>query len=227
MRLVTRAELARHAGCTAMAVTQACKVRLAKAVHGKRVDIDHPAVRAWLKKRGHELPEPAASEVVPAPAALASGPRGAQMAPVRTPEGIEDIHGFEDLTLREIVTRYGSMSVHSDWLDMRRKQVQIREREIKNFELEGRLIPREGVRVHVIGVIDGAFRRLLQDAPKTLARRIYAMAHAGESVEAAEELVRDTVTSLLRPVKEAAARVLRAPGTTATGGVIPSRGGGT
>jgi hypothetical protein len=217
MRLVTRSELARHAGCTSVAVTLACKGRLKDAVRGNRVDLDHPKVQAWLKKRGREAPAPPPSEVLPAQLAPAPGPRGAQTAPVRTPEGIEDIHGFEDLTLREIVARYGSMSVHSDWLDMRRKQTQIREREIKNHELEGKLIPREAVRVHVFGLIDGAFRRLLQDSPKTIARRVYAMARAGEPVEKAEELVRDSISSLLRPLKDGAARVLRA-GSAPRGG---------
>lgn len=222
MRLVTRAELARHAGCTRMAVTAACKERLAKACHGAKVDIDHASVRAWLKKRGRDLPAPPPEEPAAPKSEPPARPRAAQNGQIRAPTGIEDIDGFEDLTLREIVARFGSMSVHSDWLDMRRKQTQIRERELKNHELEGKLIPREAVRVHVFGVIDGAFRRLLQDAPKTIARRVYAMAKAGESVDIAEALVRDTVSSLLQPVKDAAARVLRAP----PGSVVP-RGGTT
>lgn len=229
MRLVTRAELARHLGLTTNAVTVACRERIKDACVRNRVDIDHPLVAAWItkqaRKRRHDqalgegpaaAPEPPDEPTLPLGGAPQPGeivaaprPRPAADVPPAQPQGIEDVEGFEDLTLREIVTRYGSMSVHSDWLDMRRKQTQIREREIKNYELEGKLIPRDAVRTHVFGAIDQTFRRLLQDFPKTMARRVYAMAKAGEPVEKAEDLARDALASQLKPMKEQAARALR------------------
>lgn len=234
MRLVTRAELGRHLGVTTNAVTIACRERIADACVGQRVDIDHASVQAWIRKRRRGQSELDAEPSPGAQEALYTRPSADQNSVPRTPDGIEDVHGFEHLTLREIVSRWGGMSVHSDWLDMRRKQTQIRERELKNYELEGKLIPREAVRVHVFGIIDGAFRRLLQDSPKTIARRVYAMAKAGEDVGKAEELVRDSMTSVLQPLKDSAVRALRearsAPreddagdGTTEPGPVLPPR----
>ena len=75
----------------------------------------------------------------------------------------------------------------------------IREKELRNWEVEGKLIPRDGVRTHVFGAVEGANRRLLRDAPKTIARRLYAMAKSGASVEEAEQVVREIVGSQLRP----------------------------
>lgn len=218
MRLVSRAELGRHLGLTTVAVTIACRSRIKDACVKNRVDLDHPLVVEWLRKRNRLTPEAPATEPQPASDALAARPRADVETVPAMPNGIEDVHGFEDLTLREIVARYGTMSVHSDWLDMRRKQTQIREREIKNFELEGKLISREGVRVHVFGAIDQTFRRLLQDFPKTMARQVYAMAKAGEPVEKAEDLARDRLSSQLKPMKEQVARALRAQ----SGGVARS-----
>lgn len=47
-QLVTRAQLARMAGVTRGAVTQACGGRLAAACSGRLVDTAHPAVVGWL-----------------------------------------------------------------------------------------------------------------------------------------------------------------------------------
>lgn len=46
--LVTRAQLARLAGVSRPAVTQACRDRLAAACEGRCVDTKHPSVVAWL-----------------------------------------------------------------------------------------------------------------------------------------------------------------------------------
>ncbi len=106
------------------------------------------------------------------------------------------------------------MTAHADWLDMRKTQVDIREKELKNGALEGKLVPRDWVMTHVLGAVERAFKQLLQDAAKTIARRLYGMAKAGASTEEAEQVVRDIISANLRPAKETAARAARskAPG---------------
>lgn len=231
-RLVSRAELARLAGVSGAAVTKACKGQLAAACEGKRVDIDHEAVRRYLEGKG--AAPPSAEPASPSDAGdHGFGPEAPPSSPVRSkaqrrrpaPETSEppaarfvtsidqldqsDIDRMEDLTLREITDRFGTVTAFKDWLDARKKLSDIREKDLKNEEAEGQLIARDLVEHHVFGAIENANRQLLADAPKTIARRLYAMARSGATMEEAERVVRDIISSQLRPVKATAARVLR------------------
>lgn len=120
-----------------------------------------------------------------------------------------DVEQYADWTLRQIADQFGTVIAFKDWLDARKKQVQIREKELRNSEIEGTLISREAVRTHLFSHIDETNRRLLQDVPKTIARRVYALARSDTPVEDAERLVREILSSELRPVKERVARTLR------------------
>lgn len=146
--------------------------------------------------------------------------RPAQKAPPRIesePGDAEDDPGDADdvealigqLTIDEVVRRFGTRAKFRAWLDARKKLEDIREKELKNDETLGRLIERELVKTHVFGAIEAGNRRLLGDTPKTLARRLYALAKSGAPVEEAEAVVREVISSQLQPVKATAARVLR------------------
>jgi hypothetical protein len=93
---------------------------------------------------------------------------------------------------------------------LRKRRAEVERLELANAEASGRLIPREPVKRHIFGVLDAAFRRLLIDAPKTAARRVYALCRCGESIEVAERAITDINSSHLRHVKETAVRNLRA-----------------
>ncbi len=56
-RLVTRTELARIAGVSRMAITKATRAKVGPALVGDHIDVDHPAVAAYLASRGVELPQ--------------------------------------------------------------------------------------------------------------------------------------------------------------------------
>lgn len=239
-RLVSRAELSRIAGVSDVAVSKACKGPLAPACRDKRIDLDHPVVAAYLQRKGRAAPKAAAAptpsapkgarrSVVP-PAGRREPPKRVPAAPAAPtehgldpvvkdgPSGVEDIDRYANMTLREISQRFGSMSVHRDWLEMRKRQVDIQEKEIKNRELAGKLIPRELVRAHVFGAIEEANNRLLSDAARTITLRLFEMAKSGTAVEAAETTVRELLGAVLHPVKERAARVLRRAAKMASAG---------
>lgn len=238
-KLVSRAELSRIAGVSDVAISKACKRALAPACVGVRVDLDHPAVVAYLQRRAApEQPAPTANRPAPAkqPASAAASRRVPPKQPVKAqpdrpspdhqprdqrapsahaqqmpkpPKNVEDIDQYGHMSLHDIAQRFGSMTAHADWLDMRKTQVDIREKEIKTGALEGKLVPRDWVMTHVFGALERAFKQLLQDAPKTIARRIYGMAKAGASTEEAEKVLREIISSNLRPAKETAARAAR------------------
>lgn len=217
-RLYTRADFARLAGVSGAAVTKACKGQLAPASVAKRIDVDHPAAVAYLE--GHGVSPPVAIHARPEPFAAESPlrdrgdlrdarpSRGAPDQPLDA-SSEPDIESLADLTLRELIERYGTETQFKDWLDALKKIEDIREKRLKNEETEGRLIERELVKTHVFGAIEASNRRLLGDAPKTIARRVYAQAKSGTTLEEAESTVREIISSQLRPVKATAARVLR------------------
>jgi post-segregation antitoxin (ccd killing protein) len=50
MKLTTKSDLARRANCSAATVSRAVKTTLAAAMVNDRVDVDHPAARAFVDK---------------------------------------------------------------------------------------------------------------------------------------------------------------------------------
>lgn len=233
-RLVTRAEFARLDGISAMTVTRYCRTRFADACIGSRLNLDHPTIAGYLADRAAISPRTAARpappptpelESVAAPTAEPTAPQPpppspADLTPLPRPsspvrvDGLDptdrvDVEKYADWTLRQIADVFGTVTAFKDWLDARKKQVSIREKELKNWESEGLLISREAVRTHVFGHIEGVNRRLLQDVPITIVRRVYALARSDTPPEDAERLVREILGSELRPVKEKAARALR------------------
>lgn len=224
-RLVTRSELSRIAGVSPAAITKACKNALTPACDGSRVDLDHPATVAYLASKGRAptaaAPAPkkrGSKTTTPRPKPGAPAKRKRSETPEETPEaeleevaaeGMREIDGLEHLTLEKLVTQYGTLTRFRDWLEARKKLADLRSAELKNDEAQGRLIDRELVRSHVFSALEAGNRRLLGDTPKTIARRLYALARSETAVEEAEQVVREILSSQLRPVKAAAARALR------------------
>lgn len=211
---------------------------LREACQGDRVDLDHPAVAAAYPRAvnpatgGAQLAAGApTAPAKPAPRKVAAPTAPAQPAPspqaatdgAPTSQGPDELAeeilalgpevSKEDLlrltrALRPIVNRHGTRRAFKDWLGALKDLEDIRKRRLDNEETEGRLISRELVKTHVFGAIEGSHRRLLGDAPKTIARTMYGMAKSGEPLEAAEERVRELISTVLKPVKATANRVV-------------------
>lgn len=220
---VSRAELARRAGVSRSAITKACKKRLADAVlPSGMVDVAHPTVVEWARARGlhpDQLRDPGSVVVGPWPVEPSTDTEAEQddeeileadratLRAARSTDPADDL--LLDMTFREISDEHGSQDGFGFWLDARKKWAEIRKLELANADKAGRLIARDFVKTHVFGAIEGANRRLLSDSPKTIARRIYALARAEAPIEEAEKVVRELISSQLRPVAATAARVLR------------------
>ena len=50
MRPITKANIAKHAKCSAATVSRAVKAELRGALIGDRVDLDHPATRRFIER---------------------------------------------------------------------------------------------------------------------------------------------------------------------------------
>jgi phage terminase Nu1 subunit (DNA packaging protein) len=148
---------------------------------------------------------PAAPAPAPARPAAAPRPPASSVDPGDDPT---DVDHYLDMTLREILRKHGTLTTFRDLLAARKQMSDIEEKNLKNAERTGRLIPREFVRVHLLSHVATAYRRLLQDTAPTLARRMYAMCRAGTPVEEAEQLARDLMGGQLKQAKDQIKRVL-------------------
>jgi len=222
-RLVSRAEFARLCKVSKAAITKACAKSLAAACQADRINVDHAAAVAYRKVRDaaadaaptpHKKPArtrrraptaPRKTTRKKPPAPTEARPKAEPGEPAATDDELDAYAGM----LRPLVERFGTSRTFLDWLKASKEIELIRARKLENDETEGRLISRDFVATHVVKLVDACWRRLLQDAPKTIARRIYALAKTQEPVESAERVVTEIIASLLEGLKTTAAKLVR------------------
>jgi hypothetical protein len=235
-RLVSKLEFAARAGVSKPAISKALKGELRAALVGERLNIDHPAAAAYLRKHGKATGKPATARAPTrkrkapraAPAAPTEGahldeeqlaeptePRpGARSAPqLKNGQELEILvaHGYEDLTIREVAERWGTLTGYADFVDVRKTISETTKVDLQNEEKRGSVISREMVHKSIFGALDGMFSRLLGDMPRTITGRLYALAVSGAPREQAEQETRNLISSQLLPVKARAAKALREP----------------
>lgn len=139
--------------------------------------------------------------------------QAAQLDPGPLDDGLldipADIQMFADMTLRELVERFGTDVRFSDWLSATQKIEAINEKRLKNAETEGRLVSRALVKSAVIDRIDAVFVRMLTDGASTIASRCQAMAKAGSDLTELRAMVEDQLGAFIRPAKVKMSEALR------------------
>lgn len=230
-RHVKPSALAGMVGVSKQAISKQCKKSLAPAMVGALVDLDHPLVVAYMRDRGVKAPAPPR-----APTKSAKAARAAPSAPTGSDDfedfGRSDPTGYrpnldaddpaaqfvlgspEDLEavgemLRPLIERFGTDEGCKNWLIALREKENIRAKRLGNEETEGQLIPREFVFVHVIALLEELSKRLLGDLPKTLVRRLFAMAHSGSTTADGEREAREAISSHLETVNAKIAKTIR------------------
>lgn len=228
--LVSKAELARRAGVSEAAINKACKVILKSAVDGKRLNINHPDVVQYLKR--HDAPPPViATASTPAPAIVPPPPppnipgiaseqakrkhdpakakkKASAPADDQIYEIPDDILKFAEMSLRELVQRFGTDIRFCDWLKATQTIEAINEKRLKNAATKGELVSRHLVKIGIIDPVDQALNQLLSDGVKTIARRVTAMHDAGRPLDDVEKFVSDQISSFIRPMKAKVKRTL-------------------
>lgn len=201
---ITRSEFARRAGVSRNSVSKAARGKLKPAMKGDRLDPEHPAAVEYLERHTngaerHKSPQPASN---------------GEEAPQQTtlvPAVIHDesnLGAYADMTIREVVRRFGTERAFKDWLEAHKKIEDVEEKRIKNMELRGELVRRDFVVHTVFSAWEDSNRRLLSDVPRTVTARLYAAALSGIAKEESEEVVKDLISEALVAVKEAATRNL-------------------
>lgn len=151
-------------------------------------------------------PVPTAQEAVDDGAETSDAGSG----PVRiVSHDVTDVSAVADMTIRQVVAKWGTVTAFKDWLLSLRMIADVHAQNLKNAQADGKLISRDLVTTRIMGALESSNRRLLTDAPKTIARELYAAARANVPLEEGEQRVRRVIESQLRPAREAASRALR------------------
>ncbi len=216
---IAKADAARAKGVTRGAVTHACEQggQLHDALLSDgRIDSGSEAYKAWLS--GKAIDRAPTKPTKSGPSKPAAPTRPTAKAPKAKPAPTEpqvpapkDISELEDLkaSLAPLVEKFGTVTAFKDWLAAIRAIETILEKHLSNEQAMGRLISHELVQAHVTGALVTLCRKLLTDAPKTIARRLAGHFASKGTVEEAERIVRENLGSQINPVKAKVVRVLR------------------
>lgn len=151
--------------------------------------------------------------VVRGTAALKENKKKASLEAINSGEVIhvipDDIRDFADMTLRELIQRFGTEVAFVDWLNAVKRIEDINEKRLKNAATQGELVSRTLVKKGVIDPIESAHLKLLTDGSKTIARRVTAMHSAGTDLGDIENFVTDQISSFIRPMKAKIRRSLK------------------
>ena len=221
---VTQSELATRKRCTRQAVSKQVKgaLRVALLSDGL-IDAEHPAVVEWLKVRTDGAPTPTTKPATRAPAiptSLRKGGRPALRLPTEdgpteriraefpddgTPGGMDRLL---DLRLRDFEAEGSTNKEALGWVDLKKRIEEVRKLRLDNDETEGKIIHRDGVVTHTLGLVDLVFNRLLGDVPRTLTSTISACAKSGTPAEEVERTIRSIISGALRDLKTSAIKRL-------------------
>jgi hypothetical protein len=218
LKEVTTKQFAEMSGLSPGTVSNALNRPGGKLVEAKlgrgRIQIDHPAARAYLesaarlaagyaagrKKRGRGSPnhgkEPVTTEEVQAIL---------ETLPV-------DIRDVGELTVNEVVKRHGTAAAFVEFLKAVEKIERIHKVKLENALDEGTVVSRDLVQRGVLEPFDLCFQRLLADGARAIATRVADMARAGESNEACEAFVSERLTDFIKGTKATAGRALEGGG---------------
>jgi hypothetical protein len=186
---------------------------------GGRVDRGHPAVENWMamavigsddEPTGSAKPGDSEPSKPTAPGKT-QGNRASRQTGQRDLSRDENgfFPGLYGYTHKQVAERFSTFTEVADIVDLHYKTEQSRKLWLSNEVAEGKLIERERVRTHVLGFVEASHKRILSDAPKTIASRLLALSKSGASLEECEKFARETLGAILRPARDSATRNLR------------------
>ena len=186
----TKASIAKRYGLSPQRVGQLANGVLAPALvqGGRVIDTEHPVFREWARKRTVRMEEDLSDQ-------------GARLAEGSINEVPADIEPYADMSVREVIERFGTDVRFFEFLKAVEKIEAIREKRIRNSEREGKLVARDLVMRALVGPIEAAHSGLLQDGVKTIAARVHVLVQSGSTVLEVEQFIREYMSSFIRPVK--------------------------
>lgn len=177
-----------------------------------KIDAEHGLVREWLATHNvYELPGVGA---IPTPQAVKNAqtakpkvsPRTRNNAPpatIQTRIGSHEIEDLENLTVREVMIRYGSIDGFKRFVESLKNIAEYKFREMRVQLQRGELIERDAVSGQIFPLIDVAFSRLVSDVPDTLSKLVVARVESGGpgTTKDVQQMIREANSRVLKNVK--------------------------
>lgn len=199
-KLVTKVNAAKHLGISPQALHSLMKCGLKDAVVGKRFDLNAECALKYAKDKKKKKKVTAVSKSTPT--------KVVTQEPVIV---IDDLGSLADLTLRELIQKFGTETKFLDWLKATKMIEDINGLRIKNGEKEGTLVSRHGVIIGVIDPVNAAHIKLLTSGAKTIAQEAVSIIHSNteNGEEELELFIKEQITSYIKPMKAKIARTLK------------------
>lgn len=114
----------------------------------------------------------------------------------------EDIKEVANMSVSELISRFGTSAGVRDWLRAVKEIEMIHERRLKNATTEGTLINRDVVKTVLIASVDLLLNRLLSDGAKAISHEAITRVKAGADDVEVRKSVEDILASFIKPFKD-------------------------
>lgn len=216
-RLFKAARIAEMLGCSRQYLNRYVKEKCPDARTGIKIDINHSSMLALFKSKGVDSSKPLkmASERTSAQAkkpvsqreTKSNKSRSAKVEFTDVPaQNSIPVSEYTNMTLSQIAMIHGTDEEFRGWLDARKKQEEVIERELKNKSRTGEVIDRDFVSSSLVSLIEELTSRILVDSPRKIVEIIYAHCESGDDKEDAEKSFRD---ELSKPIKVAKRQIIK------------------
>jgi len=183
--LITQSAFARHIQVSRQAISKLCKARLAPAMVGNQIDLDHAAVIDYADGKisegtnlGSIKPEPIKKTTKKAVQLPVDLPKKEQsLVPYNKMPSFEEI---ENLTVREVVERWGTIGGFKLYVDSLKGISDWKNKELKFMKDRAQLVEIEPLATSLFSLVDLAFRRIVDEFPQAMAPQLKAIVEAGK-----------------------------------------------
>ena len=126
----------------------------------------------------------------------------------KKPISAESMEGLEEMTLREIVFKFGGVEGYKRYIDALKSISEYQYRDIKVKTERKDLIAKEDVQRLVFSVIEQSFLRLLTDVPSALSKLVIARCESGgkDTQQDVEQIIHSSISRVLKNLKESLSR---------------------
>jgi len=199
MNLVSKKDFAELAGISKPAVSKMVRIGKIPVTDDGKINIDDTVCREYLKTKGANLDTEKKKPESP-------GNRAAMFARRKKQGKSIDLKSEPDKrkkgkTLSDVMSRRD--------LEMQKLAAQAQNLELKNAQIEGRLVSREAMVRGVWNPLETFLVRILTDGVKTMASTVHPLVKSDGTREEVELALRSELTSFIQPLKESIQKALK------------------
>jgi len=205
MNVITRAEIARLAGVSGPALSKASRGRLKDAMVGKKMDAEHPLVVAYIDEKRSQQEDGTLENYRDAAKTRDAAKRKKGKPSVSVPEPMptDEIQDLEQLTVQQVVARYGSSAKFKTYVDALKSLADYKNKELLTRTRRMELIEKATTASTLFSIVDLAFRRLVTDIPDGMVQQVIARVQSGGGhlEKDVRALIQEPISKVLKDAK--------------------------